>query len=97
MPASTPPRDPGLQAERSRLAGVRTGLALALGLLAMARLHSRTLGLVGWGAAVAGLVVLAVTVGLDQTGRASPAVRMAGFAGVVALLGVLETTAVVLT
>lgn len=90
---STVGRDPGLQPERTRLAAVRTGLALAISLLVLARLTAAELGPVAWLAAVLGLVTLGVTYTMGETGRASTAVRVTTYAVIVTLLGSIEIAA----
>lgn len=90
---STAARDPGLQPERTRLAAIRTGLALAISLLVLARLTVEHLGPLAWAAAGTGLVALGVTFTMGETGRASTAVRVTTFAGVVTLLGAVEVAA----
>lgn len=86
-------REAGLARERTELAEVRTALALAIALLALARLTADRLGPLAWVAALAGLAVLGVVAAGRH--RVGTGLRVAALTAVVGLLGVVELAAVV--
>ncbi|MEO7235780.1 MAG: DUF202 domain-containing protein [Lapillicoccus sp.] len=101
MSLSPPPRDPGLQPERTALAWQRTGLALAGASVVVARLTFETVGVVALLAAMSGLAhagVLFVVQGrlyrIRSTGQDAPhwptAVHAVLLCAQVVLLGGIE-------
>lgn len=90
------PRDPGLQPERTRLSAIRTGLALAVSLLLMARLNVDVLGALAWAVAAAG--VLAVAAAMLAPGAPGLRVgqRAAAYSGAVVLIAVIELLSLLL-
>ncbi len=98
---SLPPRDPGLQPERTALAWQRTGLALAGASVVVARLTVSTVGVLAFVAALSGLAHAGVLFvaqrrlyRIRSTGQDAPhwptAVHAALLSAQVVLLGGLE-------
>ncbi|WP_084102488.1 DUF202 domain-containing protein [Demequina sp. NBRC 110051] len=81
----TPPRDPGLQPERTALAWRRTALAMAVGSVVAARVLPHAMGDMSWVlAGIGGVVASGVVAALGQRryrhlhGQGATAVRRGG-------------------